>query len=77
MMDDGFFDLWIDDVLVETISDLDNDELAIEAVRLGAADCIDSSTSGTVYLDSAIEKLLHVSTRGDDHIGLDIDERLY
>ena len=38
--------------MVETISDLDNDELAIEAVHLGTTDGIDSSINETVYFYS-------------------------
>ena len=50
---DGQADLWIDGVLVESITDEDNFDAfaAIDAVRLGAAFGIDAGTSGTFYLD--------------------------
>jgi RHS repeat-associated protein len=52
---DGFLSLWIDDVLQETISGVDNDNLstqAIDDVRLGAVNGVDATTSGTTYFDA-------------------------
>jgi len=49
---DGFLKLWIDDVLKETVSNLDiYDASKPDSGRLGAVTGLDSGTSGTFYLD--------------------------
>ena len=50
--DDGVATLWIDGVLKETLTDIDNDTHQVDKVRLGAVDGIDAGTSGTMYLDN-------------------------
>ncbi|HRJ57207.1 MAG TPA: hypothetical protein PLV64_13040 [Anaerolineales bacterium] len=55
---DGFFSLWIDETLVETISNVDNDERrnTLDEVRLGATGGIDSTTSGSMYFDGFVSR---------------------
>jgi hypothetical protein len=47
----GFLTLWIDGVLKQTISNIDNDQITIGEVRLGAVAGIDAGTSGSVLFD--------------------------
>jgi hypothetical protein len=61
---DGTLKLWVNDELMETISNIDNDTQAIDFVSLGALPNIPSGASGTMYFDG------FTSTNGS-HIGLD------
>jgi hypothetical protein len=47
----GFLTLWVDGVLKQTISNIDNDQITIGEVRLGAVAGVDSGTSGSVLFD--------------------------
>lgn len=49
--DDGMLELYIDDVLKETLAGVDSDTGNVEDVRMGATSGIDAGTSGTFYLD--------------------------
>ena len=49
--DDGYLKLYIDDVLQETLSGLDNDTLDIGSVYFGAYTGLDAGTYGIFYLD--------------------------
>ena len=49
--DDGYLKLYIDNVLVETISGVDNDTKTIETISFGAVSAIDATTSGIFYMD--------------------------
>jgi hypothetical protein len=46
---DGTAELWIDDVLVRTVSGLDNDTGAIDFVRLGAMSVKPGAAGALVY----------------------------
>jgi uncharacterized repeat protein (TIGR01451 family) len=50
----GYLSLWIDDTLVGTIANVDNDEKhnRLDEARLGATCGVDSTTSGTTYFDN-------------------------
>lgn len=48
---DGYFELWLNDVLVDTIANLDNDTRLMDYVNLGATSSLDTGTSGTIYFD--------------------------
>ncbi len=50
-VNDGYFELWVNDVLVDTIPNLDNDARLVEYVNLGATSGIDTGTSGAIYFD--------------------------
>jgi RHS repeat-associated protein len=50
--DDGYLKLWLNDTLVDTIANVDNDTLLIDNVSLGATGSLDAGTSGTVYFDA-------------------------
>lgn len=49
---DGYLKLWLNDTLVDTISNLDNDTRLIDAALLGATGSLDTGTSGTIYFDA-------------------------
>ena len=50
---DGYANLWVDNVWsYPTVTDLDNDMLRVDYVRLGAVDGIDDGTRGTFYIDA-------------------------
>ena len=49
--DDGYLKLYIDDVLQETLSGLDNDTLDIGSVYFGAYTGLDAGTYGIFYMD--------------------------
>jgi RHS repeat-associated protein len=49
---DGYLKLWINDSLVDTISNLDNDTYLIDTTSLGVVGSLDAGTSGTVYFDA-------------------------
>ena len=49
--DDGFNKLYIDDVLMESITGLDNDTLTINTVYYGAVATLDVGTYGIFYMD--------------------------
>jgi hypothetical protein len=48
---DGFVNLWIDDTLAGTLSNLDNDTHTIRQALLGATNGIDTGASGSMYFD--------------------------
>jgi hypothetical protein len=48
---DGYLKLWLNETLVDTIENLDNETRLIDDVYLGAASSLDSGTSGTIYFD--------------------------
>ena len=47
----GVLDLYLDDVLLESLSGLDNDSLDIDSVRWGVVDGIDQTTGGLLLAD--------------------------
>ncbi|MBI2330606.1 MAG: hypothetical protein HYU84_00220, partial [Chloroflexi bacterium] len=51
---DGFFSLWVDDTLVGTIDNIDNDAVynTLDEMRLGATSGVDSTTSGSMTLSA-------------------------
>ncbi len=49
---DGYISLWIDGVLEQTMSGINNDTRRVDEVRLGPAAGIAASTSGTEYFDA-------------------------
>jgi RHS repeat-associated protein len=49
---DGYLALWIDDVFVGTIANVDNDLWTLDRVQLGATGGIDSTTSGSMLFDN-------------------------
>ena len=51
---DGYLSLWLDNVLQQTRSGIDNDTLRVEDVRLGPSGGIDSATSGTEFFDDFV-----------------------
>lgn len=54
---DGFISLWIDGVLKETVTGIDNDTTArgtIDFVQFGVVADVDATTSGTFYLDDFV-----------------------
>lgn len=53
---DGYFSLWIDTVLQETNSGIDNDTHRIEEVRLGPLAGVDNVTSGTELFDDFVSR---------------------
>ncbi|GAB1472094.1 hypothetical protein MASR2M66_29720 [Chloroflexota bacterium] len=61
---DGYLKLWVNDVLVETLMNLDTDTLPITDVTIGAASDVPANTTGTIFFDG------FVSNQGE-HIGLD------
>ncbi|MBK7317720.1 DNRLRE domain-containing protein [Candidatus Villigracilis affinis] len=50
-LSDGYFELWLDDMLVDTIVNLDNDTRKISYTELGATGSLDVGTNGTIYFD--------------------------
>jgi hypothetical protein len=53
---DGSLSLWTNGVLRQTRSNLDNDTLRVESVRLGPLQGIDTGTRGTVYFDDFVSR---------------------
>ena len=53
---DGYLSLWIDDLLQETISAIDNDSIRIEEVRLGPLSGIGRATGGTELFDEFVSQ---------------------
>ena len=49
--DDGYMSIYIDRVLNESVTGLDNDALDIDELRFGATAGIDAGTSGAFYMD--------------------------
>ncbi len=49
---DGYLSLWIDGVLKQTRSGINNDTRRVDYVRLGPRSGIDSGTRGTYYIDA-------------------------
>jgi len=49
---DGYLKLWVNDTLVDTISNLDNDTRLIDTASLGATGSLDAGTGGTIYFDA-------------------------
>ncbi|MBI5822475.1 MAG: M23 family metallopeptidase [Chloroflexi bacterium] len=58
----GFLSLWIDDVLMGTISNVDNDTHRLDQVMLGVTEGVDSTTSGSMLFDQ-------FESRRNTHIG--------
>ncbi len=54
---DGRFELWIDGVSVLTLTGLDNDERAVDFVRMGALS-VKAGASGTLYFDEFVSRRL-------------------
>ncbi|MCB1054272.1 MAG: hypothetical protein KDD11_02020 [Acidobacteria bacterium] len=48
---DGVMRVWLDGVLVSTVSNLDNDEVNVDFVRWGAVGGVDLNTDGTQFFD--------------------------
>ncbi|MEM9292451.1 MAG: hypothetical protein AAGD01_12285 [Acidobacteriota bacterium] len=48
----GEMRLWVDGVLQDTVSGIDNDEMHIDYVRMGAVGNINTTTIGTQFFDS-------------------------
>jgi len=61
---DGYLKLYINDVLVDTIADIDNDASRLTDVSLGLVSSIPAGASGTVYFDA-------FESRQGQSIGLD------
>jgi hypothetical protein len=61
---DGFLKLWINDVLVDTIDNIDSDTQYVSSVALGAISNIPSGVNGTIYFDGFV-------SQAGSHIGLD------
>ena len=59
---DGYVKLWINDVLVDTLSGLDNDTRHVTKASIGAVAGLDAGTAGTVYWDG-------FEARRGSHIG--------
>jgi hypothetical protein len=57
---DGRFELWIDGVSAVTLTGLDNDERAVDLVRMGALSVKDGA-SGTLYFDEFVSRRLAYS----------------
>ena len=49
---DGLMKLWINDGLMDTLQNLDNDSGSIALTYLGVDSDLDAGTSGTIYFDS-------------------------
>ncbi len=49
---DGYLSLWLDGVLKQTISGVDNDTMRIEEARLGPSGSLDAGMLGTEYYDA-------------------------
>jgi hypothetical protein len=47
----GFLSLWIDDVLMGTISNVDNDLQRLDQAKLGVTEGADLTTSGSMFFD--------------------------
>jgi hypothetical protein len=62
--DDGFAELYLDDLLLETLSGLDNDTIFIDSFRMGfTSKLTGKSISGMFYIDD-------VATSNSGYIGL-------
>lgn len=48
---DGMAELWIDDVLMESLTGVDNDLILLNEIRLGAPSGLDTGTSGAMLFD--------------------------
>ena len=48
----GYLKLWINDTLVDTIANVDNDTMTVGTFYLGAVNGLDTGTSGTIYFDA-------------------------
>ena len=59
---DGYLSLWLDGVLQETKSSIDNDTLRVEQARLGATGSLEAGIAGTEYFDA-------FESRRETHIG--------
>jgi hypothetical protein len=55
--DDGRFELWIDGLSVLTLTGLDNDERAVDFVRMGALS-VKAGAAGTLYFDEFVSRRL-------------------
>ncbi len=61
---DGYMKLWINDVLVDEFTGVDNDTRSLTDIYLGAVSGLDAGTAGTIYFDD-------FESRTGSHIGLD------
>ncbi len=52
----GYLSLWVDNVLQQTIGQIDNDQNRIEEVRLGPLSGIDLTTAGTELFDDFVSR---------------------
>jgi RHS repeat-associated protein len=59
---DGYVKMWLNDLLVDTLSGLDNDTRNVTKAVIGAAAGVDAGTAGTVYWDG-------FEARRGSHIG--------
>ena len=48
----GFMNMWIDNVLVSSASNVDNDTRGVDSAYLGGTDSLDAGTSGTMLFDA-------------------------
>jgi hypothetical protein len=62
LVHDGYLKFWINDSLVDTRSNVDNDTRVVNYIDLGAMWSIPSGTSGTIYFDA-------FESRQGSHIG--------
>lgn len=60
---DGFLSLWIDGVVQQTLSGIDNDTWQIDTISMGAVNGVDTGTRGTYYFDT-------FESRRSSYIGL-------
>ena len=49
--DDGYMKLYIDDVFIETLDEIDNDTLNIDSIHFGGYASVDAGTYGIFYMD--------------------------
>ena len=52
--DDGYLKVWVDGVLKDTISSLDNDTVEVDVFKIGATRNIEATTSGSCYFDQIL-----------------------
>ena len=72
--DDGYYKLYIDDILKESVTDIDNDTRSVGFIEYGAITAIDAGTYGIFYMDdckwtSTIFSDLQIETSAGNSIG--------